>query len=346
MLAKILTPISLLWDYVYRFRRYAYHVGLKKSYALDTPVISVGNISFGGTGKTPMILWLINFLEKNDLKTMVVTRGYKSKLEKKSGIINNNIDPKNKLTEIFGDEPTMISKYQRNKAVVVGRNRYKNILKYFSQVQPDCILLDDGFQHLKIERGVNILLFDANLPFEKYKTAPSGYLREGVTSIRDADVAIMTRCQQVSQVKISRLENMLKYYGKDDLILLRSTIEFVGIFDANFKKVQEVSELEGQGVLLVTAVANPQNVIQSMKDLKIKVEESKIMSDHYKFTQKDIDSYIEIAKEKSLEIITTEKDMVKISELNHQDAFKFLKVRLSLEKETRLVQFLEQELFT
>ena len=143
-----LSPLSFIWEWVYRLRRSFYEYGIFKKKVFKVPVISVGNLSFGGTGKTPTIIWLTEWLNGKGLTPAVLTRGYRGALEHSSGLLKSG--QKFRLNPYdYGDEPLMISNRMSKGAVIVGKKRADNLLKYFSDVKPDVVLLDDGFQHLQ-----------------------------------------------------------------------------------------------------------------------------------------------------------------------------------------------------
>ena len=153
------SPLSFIWEWVYRIRRSFFEYGVFKKTTFKVPVISVGNLSFGGTGKTPTIIWLAEWMISQGLTPVVLTRGYKGLLEHSSGLLKSG--QKFRLNPIdYGDEPLMISNKMSRGAVIVGKKRAENLIKYFSEVKPDVVLLEDGFQHLQIYRSFNIVLFD------------------------------------------------------------------------------------------------------------------------------------------------------------------------------------------
>ena len=172
----LFSPLSFVWENFYRLRRSFYEYGFMKKSYFKVPVISVGNLTFGGTGKTPFIIWLTEFFNRESLVPAVLTRGYKGSLENKSGVIKSGQTFRSNPVD-YGDEPLLISRRMKNGAVIVGKKRSDNLRKYFGEVNPDVILLDDGFQHLELYRSYNIILFDASMPLEQYKIAPIRYLR-------------------------------------------------------------------------------------------------------------------------------------------------------------------------
>jgi len=193
IISFIFFPFSVIWKAINRLRRYAYSLGYLKSYNFNLPIISVGNVVFGGTGKTPFTIWLAKFLESEGKVITVLLRGYKGKLEKLSGLLKS--ENKFNLSALdFGDEAINLIRSLEKSSVIVGKNRKINFVKFADDVKADVLLLDDGYQHLQIFRDLDIVLFDANLPLESYKVVPSGYMREGIEALNYGDVIIITRC--------------------------------------------------------------------------------------------------------------------------------------------------------
>ena len=243
----ILGPVSHLWESVYRARRSMYEYGILKKDYFKVPVISIGNITFGGTGKTPIIIWLVGKLESYGLETVILTRGYKGQLENKDGIIRGGQRFLSNPQE-FGDEPLLISNKMNKGAVVVGKRRASNLRKYFPLTKPDVVLLDDGFQHIQLYRSFNIVLFDALLPLEQYQTAPLGYLREGLTALKDADAILISRSDQVTEEKVENLLDLLSSHHRQNIPIGRFSYKPTEIVDCFDKHIMGL-----EGCLLYTS---------------------------------------------------------------------------------------------
>lgn len=307
----IFKPLSSVWESVYRIRRSMYEYGLLKKEYFKVPIISVGNITFGGTGKTPMIVWLIKKLEAYEFDTVVLTRGYKGKLEHKSGVIRGGQRFLSNPHE-FGDEPLLISKKMNKGAVIVGKRRAENLKKYFSDVQPDVVLLDDGFQHIQLYRSFNIVLFDALLPLESYRTAPMGYLREGLTALKDADAILISRSDQATEEKVESLLQMLGKYHRKGIPVGRFTYQPTGIVDCFDKHIMKLEDLEGKRVIALTAIASPDSFYHLLEGYGANIVNKLTYADHYFFNHEDINEIlIECVKHDAI-VVTSEKDMVKL----------------------------------
>lgn len=291
------------------------------------PVIAVGNLSFGGTGKTPTIIWLADWLISHNLTPVVLTRGYKGQLEHSSGLLKSG--QKFRLNPFdYGDEPLMISNKMTKGAVIVGKDRGKNLLKYFSEVKPDIVLLDDGFQHLQIYRSFNIVLFDATMPMNLYKVAPLGYLREGMTALKDADAIVISRADMVPREKLDKLLSTISDYFHHRPPLALTKYTPVGVFDVHDKYIFSVHELKGLKAIAVTAIASPESFYQYLEGFGVEITDKVSFPDHYFFTPEDVNELLIKASQQSAVILCSEKDMVKMKRVSLDSRILFTKVKV------------------
>lgn len=186
-------------------RARAFEIGLYREYRLFRPVISVGNLTVGGSGKTPMTLHLAEMLARQGLQPAVLSRGYKGALEKGGGGIVS--DGRNLLTgpEMAGDEPYMMAAQLRDIPFIVGADRYRAGCLAIRHFSPDVIILDDAFQHRRLYRDINLLLVDAVSGFGSGHLLPRGPLREPISAAGRADAVILTRCDRCDQKSIAAI---------------------------------------------------------------------------------------------------------------------------------------------
>ncbi|NLP56793.1 tetraacyldisaccharide 4'-kinase [Lutibacter sp. B1] len=305
LLRKILYPISVLYGAVTNVRNNLYDKEILKSTKFDIPTIVVGNLSVGGTGKTPQIEYLVRLLQ-NEYKLAVLSRGYKRK--SKGFIIADEIA----TAEIIGDEPFQY--YQKFKDVIVCVDADRvNGIEQLKQLEhsPEVILLDDAFQHRKVQGGFNILLTSYDNLYVDDSMLPTGNLREKVSGAERAQVIIVTKCpSQLSeneQFKISQKLNTTVYQT-----VFFSTIEY----DEQLKGFSKLtlSEMEGYEVLLITGIANPTPLVDFLRERNIKIKHLQY-PDHHDFSNKEIneikDTFSTLETNKKI-ILTTEKDYVRI----------------------------------
>jgi tetraacyldisaccharide 4'-kinase len=342
--SKAFAPLSFSVEWVYRIRRSFFEYGVFKKTTFKVPVISVGNLSFGGTGKTPTIIWLAEWMIAQGLTPVVLTRGYKGLLEHSSGLLKSG--QKFRLNPVdYGDEPLMISNKMSRGAVIVGKKRSENLLKYFSEVKPDVVLLDDGFQHLEIYRSFNIVLFDALMPIKLYKVAPLGYLREGLTALKDADAIIISRADMVSPDKLQILLSILKSHFHHNPPIAMTSYKPVGVFDVHDKYIFSIHELKGLRTIAVTAIASPDAFYRYLESFGVEITERVSFPDHYFFTPDDVNDLLIKASQQSAIIICSEKDMVKMKRVSLDSRILFTKVKVEfISGEKELVQGLSKVL--
>lgn len=337
IVSLIVIPLSFFWSKFYAFRRFLYEYDILKREFYRVPVISVGNLSFGGTGKTPFILWLINEIEKMSLKPLVLTRGYKGKLENSRGLISSS-DALSKDPSVYGDEPYLIARRSQNTSVAVGKNRAKNLEHYFSSVLPDTVLLDDGFQHLKLFRNFNIVLFDSLLSFESYACAPKGYLREDLPALKYADCILFSRANKVDKEKLKELMNMISPFKRANCDIGYFDYKCDGIFDRDFKKMYDLDFLNNKKIILLSAIASPESFYKILDDYSVEIVDKIEFADHHNYTQLEIMELSQKASEQNALVITTEKDFVKINQVSEDLNIFYLSISIDfLEGEAQLL---------
>ena len=326
-------PFSFLWEWIYIVRRNFYKYGILSRYYFKVPIISVGNITFGGTGKTPFTIWLTETFNDYKKSCVVLTRGYKGNLENSSGIIMGEDAFKND-PQVYGDEPLLIARRLIEGAVLVGKKRGQNLEHYFHKLNPDVVLLDDGFQHLKLFQDFSIVLFDALLPIEQYQVAPLGYLREGLTSLSDADAIVISRADQVDENKLQLLKTFISKYIRPQIPFALIKYAPTGIFNTHFNKVYDMKDLKGRKVIAVAAIASPDSFFSLLSSYGAEVVEKVIFPDHYYFTPNDVNELLVSAATQGALLITSEKDMVKLRRISLDARILFVDIK---------VQFIEGE---
>lgn len=302
----VLLPLSWLFGLAAYIRNKLFDYQFLSSKEFDIPVISIGNITVGGTGKTPHIEYLVRLL-KNDFEIATLSRGYKRKT--KGYLLSNQ----STSYEQIGDEPKQIRNKFQDIEVAVDEKRVrgiKNLLKLEKDL--NVILLDDAFQHRYVSPGLSILLVDFHRPIGKDYYLPYGNLRESSLEMKRANIIIITRTPvDVKPIEQRIIEKDLKVYPYQRLYF--TTIrykEILPIFSNNNTLPQSPD------ILLVTGIANPKNLINYINK-KYKNFKHIAFPDHYNFKKKDIDEIVSIYRKKTDNciILTTEKDAVRFSEM-------------------------------
>jgi tetraacyldisaccharide 4'-kinase len=295
-----------MYALVTQIRNYLFEKGIFKSSSFDFPIINVGNLAVGGSGKTPHIEYVVNLL-KNNYKIATLSRGY-GRTTKGFGEVL--IDSK---ARDCGDEPLQIKQKFPDVRVFVGENRVEAVTKLlFQYPETEVILLDDAYQHRAINAGLNILLTDYAKIFTKDKSMPVGRLREKPDAAKRSDIVVVTKCPDIiSEVERKQITDEIKEFT--DSPVLFSKIEY-----DNLKAIgnKGVNTQNIDNVLLVSGLANP----KPMEDfLKNKFSSCGIehlsFKDHYKFTAKDIvaikEKFNSFAGQNNI-LITSEKDAVRL----------------------------------
>ncbi|WP_299227171.1 tetraacyldisaccharide 4'-kinase [uncultured Psychroserpens sp.] len=297
LLRKILFPIVPIYYIVTWLRNKLYDLGWKSSYTYELPIICVGNLSVGGTGKTPTIEYLIRLL-KDNYKVATLSRGYK---RESSGFIIANEAASAKT---IGDEPFQFYKKFENVVISVDANRRHGITKLIAKEQPDVILLDDAYQHRKVKAGYSILLTAYNNLYCDDIVLPTGNLREPKSGAKRADAIIVTKCPL--SITSSEKELILKKIKA----LPRQHVYFSSIKYAKYiyneGEAFLLNSLKEKQVTLVTGIANPTPLLDYLKSNALEFEHLNF-KDHHVFSL----SEIKALKQKAF-ILTTEKDYMRL----------------------------------
>jgi len=298
-------PLSWLYGLGVRLRNQLFELGILKSRSFDVPVISVGNITVGGSGKTPHVEYLINLL-KDKMQVAVLSRGYK---RKSKGFVLADKD-----TEMrdIGDEPYQMKKKFKNIHVAVDKDRCHGIEKIINGEETkntDVILLDDAYQHRYVKPGINILLVDYHRLIIYDKLLPAGRLREPLNGKSRADVVIITKCpKELKPMEYRVIIKAMNLYPYQQLFF--TTLEYDALKPVYCGESRQLDSIEKEeNILLLTGIASPKQMIYDLEPYSAKITPL-TYPDHHQFTKKDIEHINEeFAKMPSPKmIITTEKD--------------------------------------
>ena len=296
-LRKMAWPISLLYGLVVYIRNQLYDRGILQSRSFDMPIICIGNLSVGGTGKTPMIEFLISRLRES-YKLAVLSRGYK---RKSTGF---QIAGKNVTVAQLGDEPFQIYSKFPEVIVAVDSDRRNGIARLKEEVRPDIILLDDAFQHRKVKPSFSILLTTYDRPYIKDTYLPTGSLRDSKYAAKRADILVVTKCPDtISEKEMTVFKNRLN--AKENQKVLFASLVYDGMLFGE-KAGMGIEDLKGSLFTLVTGIANPKPLVEFF-------EKENLVFEHLKFADHHNFSASEIARLQTEEfIVTTEKDYVRL----------------------------------
>lgn len=311
------SPLSFLYGIGVRFRNQLFNWGVLPALRYPIPVICIGNLAVGGTGKTPHTEYLIRIL-KDQFKIAVLSRGYKRKT---SGFIL--ADSKSTSREI-GDEPYQIKQKFPDIQVAVDANRRRGIqclLKFPKEQRPEVILLDDAFQHRYVTPSLSIVLTDYNRLFYYDKLMPVGLLREPVSAIRRADMVIVTKCDEaLKPIEYRIIEEDMKLLAHQLLHFTHiSYDEIEPVFPGLAKPVKLEDIRKEDDILLISGIASPIHFIHEMKKYSGKTE-TMIYPDHHAFSKADFRKMRETFNKMNSpgkRIVVTEKDAARIQNDPH-----------------------------
>jgi tetraacyldisaccharide 4'-kinase len=317
-----------------RCRNFLYSKRWLKIHTADAPVISVGNITTGGTGKTPLVIWICKFLQQKQISCAVLTRGYKARGMRDEG----------RETEI--DEPAVLAESCPQAKVIINPDRVAAAEQAVG-FGAKALIMDDGFQHHRLHRDLDIITIDATCPFGYGKLLPAGLLREPVDSLKRADAVVLTRCDQISESELSRIKEELQIINPD-MIIAKSIHKPVCAKSIDGEKIA-LEQLKGKKVFAFCGIGNPDAFLSTIKNTGAELVGSKIYDDHYHYTSECLAGIYEQACYLTADLIlTTQKDRARakmIIPASTDIPFAYLEVEIKFTaEEDKLKQLIEDAL--
>ncbi|HVF91280.1 MAG TPA: tetraacyldisaccharide 4'-kinase [Blastocatellia bacterium] len=319
---------ALLWgpakiyELLVRLRVAAYETEYLKPARLEATVISIGNITLGGTGKTSFVEYIARYLKKEGHSVAVLTRGY----GRKSGgrrLLNagdaqaasgHKSPAAGRLYEEFGDEPLMLARAVPDVPVIVDKDRRAGGAWAERECSSNVLILDDGYQHLKLARNLNILLLDATDPFGGFEMVPFGRLREPLYGLKRADAVIVTRADRPFDQ--GQLNAIIRHScgGKIPILYFSSSIKSLRHLKTG--EVYESNQFVGWNSVAMCGIGNPRAFSDDLLQIGMNVSDESFFPDHHAFTQEDLDRVTERARGVGADcIVTTEKDAIRLEGL-------------------------------
>ena len=306
-----LTFLSFLYSLAVSVRVYFYRKGIYQSRSLPCRVVSVGNLTLGGTGKTPFVILLAEMILRRGYRAAVLSRGYKGKYEGPCALVSDGERVFMDSIEA-GDEPSLLARKLKGIPVIVGRERWAAGRLAIDRFRTEVLVLDDGYQHLALKRDLNFLLLDSFSPFGNGRLFPRGELREPLTQVRRADALVLTKG------------------GPDDTIInsgkrFMNLLEGRPVFRVRYEP-EEIIVWGGEGglpplymkkkkVWAFSGLARPESFEKTLRGLEAEIVGSEAFPDHYAYEGRDLERLIERSMRAGAEaMVTTEKDMVRIKD--------------------------------
>ncbi len=324
-----LRPFSFLYGLVMRVRSRLYLVGLKSSYRASVPVISVGNLTTGGTGKTPMVDFLAKDVRARGLKCAIVSRGYGGKYSQAVGRVTDTEGKLCMTPQECGDEPYLLAIRNQDVPVYVARKRILGV-QAAEQDGAQIVLLDDGFQHQAVQRDLDIVLLDAKKPFGNGRLLPAGMLREPLSALQRADLIIMTRSDATQGGSIHATCPVMHSRHQLDKIIMTLDGEQLSTKD-----------YVGKSCLAFAGIAKPEGFFVALREFGFSRIEEIPLSDHQEYNQGILNRLIKSCDNHDL-IITTEKDAVKLSSVTFPKPCCQVGVKLVFDDITPLTKMLDE----
>lgn len=303
ILRFLLFPFAIVYDAITSIRNLFFNYGILKEHKFDIPVIVVGNLSVGGTGKTPQIEYLVRLLQEN-YKVAVLSRGYKRKTKGFIWVDSNH------TAKDVGDEPLQYFRKFENIAVAVDANRVHGIKQLQKEVNPDVILLDDAYQHRKVKAGFSIVLTKYNDLFLNDYLLPTGNLRESRKGVKRSDVILVTKCPE--NLAIEKQESIKRQLAKYEKPVFFTSISYATSLKGS--TTITIDKLKNVTVLLITGIANPKPMLTFLSKKEINYTHLKY-PDHHHFSEQEIQKIkdqFDVIEAKEKMIITTEKDYMRL----------------------------------
>jgi tetraacyldisaccharide 4'-kinase len=321
----ILSALSVPYRATVYLRRVFFRLHIFTGKKITCPVISIGNLTLGGTGKTPTVIQIAQLLKSNNRRPVVVSRGYGRKDETEIIVVS---DGRSVLVDVQtgGDEPVMIGSMLPGIPVVVGRKRYQAALLALNLFNPDVVLLDDGFQHIPLKRDLDIVLVDAGNPFGNGKLFPAGILREPMNALERAHAVLITKTDGTSDV--GTLKETIRRYTRARIFTARQVP--VDLIDSRSAEIKPLADLRGSRVLALSGIARPDSFTNMLKALGADIAAVCTYPDHFEYQRSDLAAVFQnAADEKVSMIITTAKDAIRLKKL-HADGIWALRIEQTI----------------
>ncbi|MGR3173839.1 MAG: tetraacyldisaccharide 4'-kinase [Candidatus Scalindua sp.] len=318
LIKSTLSTLTYPYSAVLKTRNILYKNGVVKSTRLPVKVISIGNITTGGTGKTPLVEFVARYLLKKNKKVAILSRGYGG----------NN--PLQKNNDNVNDECLILRENLQDVPVLAGKDRVKNGEVAIRDYGVDCLILDDGFQHFRIRRDLDIVVIDSLNPFGGENLIPRGSLREPLKNLGRADLFIISHCNQSNEQTIKSIYGKLKHVNPHAPVCesIHRPVQIENITDGS---ILVPEWLKGKRVYGLSAIGNPESFAYTLKELEAELIKHRKFHDHHNYNREEIDDIISEAKSLNADaIVVTQKDIVKIRNMDIKD-FNILSLKIEIQ---------------
>jgi tetraacyldisaccharide 4'-kinase len=317
MITPILIIVSIIYGLIIKIRNTLYDLNYFKSHTFHKPIISIGNITAGGTGKTPLVIYIARIILNQGRKPGIISRGYG---RKSKGMIIVH-DGNKMLVDVnkAGDEPFLIGEKLKNVPIIVSNNRYEGITALIKNYFVDIIIMDDGFQHRSIKRDLNIITISGKESLKNYKLLPWGKMRESLSNIKRSNLIVYTKTNQKPMI-----HQTIKKLCSINYIISNYKLK---LYHYN---LNQFNQNIGEPVFAFCGIADHNSFFKSIIKLGITIKGKKYYKDHQNYSDRIIKNlFKKIKKLKLNNIITTEKDIVKLPQY-FINAFQIYIIKISI----------------
>lgn len=336
MIRVLLWPFSLIYCIGLWLFLLPYRVGLRKRYRLGVPVISVGNLTFGGTGKTPAVQTLCRMLTDQGRKVVVLSRGHGGSA--RSAVVASNGERILSDSVTAGDEPIQLAHSLPGIPIVVGRDRRESGRLACEQFSPDVIVLDDGLQYWQLHRDMDIVVLDARRPFGSGFVMPMGDLREPISGLRRAGAVLLNNADSPNLCDV--LADSISKLARDAQ-LFRAAREPMCFRCAQTGECRDLSWIDGRRILAFCGIGQPKSFFDMLGKLGALIQAKITFPDHYRLTKSDINRIIDEARASEAEVVvTTDKDLARLGDDSGIPNLHTLAIRLEIEDSSRLAEYI------
>lgn len=317
LILGFLRGCSYLYEYGVRMKLAMYDMGIKKKEKLDCCVISIGNITVGGTGKTPTAQKMADLIKRMGYRVVILNRGYRSHWDKEIGVVSDG----NKIFMTAyeaGDEAYLMAKTLPGIPVVIGKNRAITGKYAVEKLNAEVIIMDDGYQHWHLERDLDVVLVDTLNMFGNGCVLPRGMLREPLENLNRGDLFLLTKTDQSSVLSRMQLRKTIERYNAKAPVVEsvhhpKNFVEIADWYKGITQNHMDLSELEGKNVMVFSAIGNPSSFEQTLSSIGLNIKEAVRYPDHHDYGMLEMQYILERASShKAVAMITTSKDAVKI----------------------------------
>ena len=317
LILGFLRGCSYLYEYGVRLKLAMYDMGIKKKEKLDCCVISIGNITVGGTGKTPTAQKMADLIKRMGYRVVILNRGYRSHWDKEIGVVSDG----NKIFMTAyeaGDEAYLMAKTLPGIPVVIGKNRAVTGKYAVEKLNAEVIIMDDGYQHWHLERDLDVVLVDTLNMFGNGCVLPRGMLREPLENLNRGDLFLLTKTDQSSVLSRMQLRKTIERYNAKAPVVEsvhhpKNFVEIADWYKGITQNHMDLFELEGKDVMVFSAIGNPSSFEQTLSSIGLNIKEAVRYPDHHDYGMLEMQYILERASShKAVAMITTSKDAVKI----------------------------------